>query len=166
MLAGLLADQQNKQGAARQYQAALALNLSPEQRQLASLGLEKINPPTTRPQVYLHINNRADYAFAEKLADQLKASGAETRGIAVLAQSTNADVRYANLADERLARQIRDRVQQALERTPYRRQVEMLYIGNSARNVPPGRIEVWLPPLSTAGNDELPRKQSEAKMAR
>lgn len=147
-LARLLAQGRDKQAAIRQYQAALTLNLSPGQRQEAEAALEKLNPAPAQPQVAVHINNQDDRRFAETLRTFIKETGAQMRGIQVLAQSTTADVRYANPADEALARRVRDQVQMALTKAGYPQQVELLFIGGTFKNVPRGRIEVWLPPLA------------------
>ena len=106
----------------------------------------------------MHINNRADLAFAERLVADLATIGAQSRGVQILAQSTNADVRYANVADERLARQVRDRVQATLFSAGYKRPVQLIYIGNTFPNLARGHIEVWLPPLAQDGPRAPPRK--------
>ncbi len=147
-LARLLAESKDSQAAINQYQIALAMNLTPEQRQEAERSLERLNPTPDLPQVYLHINNRGDYAFAERLSTELKSAGSQVKGIQVLAQSTTADVRYANLSDERLARRLQVTVQTALTNANYPTRVGLLYIGNKYQSVPRGRIEIWLPPLT------------------
>jgi tetratricopeptide (TPR) repeat protein len=147
-LANLLAEKNNTQAAVQHYQASLALNLSTQQRTAASQALQRLSPTST-PQVYLHINNRGDAAFAESLSGKLKGIGTQPMGIQVLAQANNADVRYANLADEGMARKVREVVQAALDGAGYKRNVELLYIGSSFPNTARGRIEVWLPPLAT-----------------
>jgi tetratricopeptide (TPR) repeat protein len=157
-LAGLLAEKNNTQAAVQHYQASLALNLSTQQRTEANQALQKLSPASTLPQVYLHINNRGDAAFAENLNGRFKGIGTQPMGIQVLAQANNADVRYANLADEGVARKVREVVQAALDEAGYKRNVEFLYIGSSFPNAARGRIEVWLPPLAaqkqeSAGKD-------------
>ena len=39
-------------------------------------------------------------------------------------------------------------MQATLDKAGFPLQVELLYIGGSFENIPRGRIEVWLPPLS------------------
>lgn len=166
-LARLLAEGKDKQAAINQYQTALALNLTPEQRQEAERALERLSPAPDLPQVYLHINNRGDYAFAERLSGELKSAGYQVKGTQVLAQSTTADVRYANVSDERLARRLQEAVQTALTQANYPARVGLLYIGNKYQNVPRGRIEIWLPPLAPTkqSSDTTKNYQDSAKRA-
>lgn len=162
MLARLLAQGKDRQAAIQQYQTVLTLNLGPEQRQEAERALERLSPAPTRAQVFVHINQRGDLAFAEGLRPYLKAAGAQMRGIQVLALSNTADVRYANAADEALARRVRDQVQAALTQAGHRMPVELLYIGGSFRSVPRGRIEVWLPPLTQPeAQAQMPMQQQD-----
>jgi tetratricopeptide (TPR) repeat protein len=147
-LAGLLARGKDKQGAIQAYKAAMTLNLTLEQRQEASKALEWLDPAPARPRVFLHINNRGDYSFAERLGLELKSAGMPVRDIQVLTQSTRADVRYANAADEDLASKVRAVVQATLAQAGYPKQVELLFIGDKFDKIPRGTIEVWLPPLA------------------
>lgn len=169
LLARLLLESKDNPAAIQAYKGALALNLTLAQRQETDAALEKLDPApvAARPQVFLHINNRGDYAFAASLASQLKSVGTEFKGIQVLAQSKRADVRYANPSDEGLARRVRDVVQRALDKAGYPQQVELLFIGNRFQDVPRGRIEVWLPPLAEpVQKGEPPIQQQLPPMAR
>jgi tetratricopeptide (TPR) repeat protein len=147
-LAGLLARGGDKQVAIQAYKAAMALNLTPEQRQEAGKALEWLDPAPARPRVFLHINNRGDYGFAERLGMDLKSAGMQVRDIQVLAQSTRADVRYANAADMDLASKVRVVVQATLAQAGYLHRVDQLFIGDKFDKVSRGTIEVWLPPLA------------------
>ena len=168
LLARLLAQSKDKQGAIKTYTEALALNLTLEQRQEVDAALRKLEPAPARPQVFLHINNRGDYVFAERLGVELKFAGTQVRDVQVLAQSTSADVRYANPTDEGLARKVRDVVQTALKKAGYPLQVELLFIGSKFDKVPRGHIEVWLPPLAQPEQkvEPLMQQQSPSRMAR
>lgn len=162
-LAALLAEKNNTQAAVQHYQASLALNLTMQQRDTANQALQKLSPASTRPQVFLHINNRGDAAFADSLNTTLKSIGTQPMGIQVLAQANNADVRYANLADEGVARKVRGVVQEALDKAGHQRNVELLYIGSSFPNAARGRIEVWLPPLAEQNRSQAGKYPKNAE---
>jgi tetratricopeptide (TPR) repeat protein len=147
-LAGLLARGKDKQGAIQVYKAAMTLNLTLEQRQEADKALEWLDPAPARPRIFLHINNRGDYGFAERLGMDLKSAGMQVRDIQVLTQSTRADVRYANAADLDLASNVRAVVQATLAQAGYPHRVDLLFIGDKFDKVSRGTIEVWLPPLA------------------
>ncbi|MFZ5511854.1 MAG: KGGVGR-motif variant AAA ATPase [Pseudomonadota bacterium] len=147
-LAELNAESGRREQALDLYQRTLALGPTPQLRERAEKALAKLKPAAVPTRIYVHVNNRGDLPFAERLARQLKSSGMQVQGTQILPQATSADVRYANASDEEAARQVQRLVQDALLQAGYRGKVQLLFIGSRFQNVPPGNIEVWLPPLA------------------
>jgi hypothetical protein len=107
--------------------------------------------PRIVERVFLHYNDGADAGLVEKLQMALASDLGKGRVMApqLVSAPSNGDVRYFFREDEKLARRVKDSVEEALAGLGYKIGLSILFRDSrDYTDAKPGTVEVWLPPLS------------------
>ena len=99
--------------------------------------------------VYLHTSKPEDFRAIENIGAALRSEGYVVRDIRFTTNSTQGDVRFFFTGDRRAAERVKSVVESELQTRGYARRLQLLERdGRRFRFAAPGKIEVWLPPLS------------------
>jgi general secretion pathway protein A len=99
--------------------------------------------------VYLHTSRRDDLPALEDIGAVLRNEGYVVRDTRFTRNSTQGDVRFFFTGDRRAAERVKGVVEAQLRSRGYSRRLQLLERdGRKFRFAAPGKIEVWLPPLT------------------
>ncbi|HEY1234035.1 MAG TPA: AAA family ATPase [Candidatus Binatia bacterium] len=99
--------------------------------------------------VYLHTSHPEDFRAIEDIGAALRGEGYVVRDIRFTTNSTQGDVRFFFTSDRQAAQRVKNVVESELQTRGYWRRLQLLERdGRRFRFAAPGKIEVWLPPLS------------------
>jgi general secretion pathway protein A len=99
--------------------------------------------------VYLHTSRRGDLPALEDIGAVLRNEGYVVRDTRFTRNSTQGDVRFFFTGDRRAAERVKNVVEAQLQSRGYSRRLQLLERdGRKFRFAAPGKIEVWLPPLT------------------
>jgi type II secretory pathway predicted ATPase ExeA len=99
--------------------------------------------------VYLHTSNPEDFRAIEEVGAALRKEGYVVRDIRFTTNSTQGDVRFFFTGDRQAAQRVKSVVESELQTRGYSRRLQLIERdGRRFRFAAPGKIEVWLPPLS------------------
>jgi hypothetical protein len=103
--------------------------------------------------VYLHTSQPEDLRALEDISSVLRSEGYIVRDTRFTSNTTRGDVRFFFAGDRRAAERVKSVVEQQLQTRGYSRRLQLLERdGRKFRFAAPGKIEVWLPPLSQANS--------------
>jgi hypothetical protein len=109
--------------------------------------------PAERPEVFLHIVEPGDRAAANEIVEILSQRGWRFPGVELVeGAATRGDVRFYHEDQRACAGRLAEAVREALPPTPRaealrERGLALISLENRYRNLPRGRVEVWLPDL-------------------
>jgi general secretion pathway protein A len=99
--------------------------------------------------VYLHTSQRDDFPALEDIGAVLRNEGYVVRDTRFTRNSTQGDVRFFFSGDRRAAERVKSVLEAQLQSRGYPRRLQLLERdGRKFRFAAPGKIEVWLPPLT------------------
>jgi general secretion pathway protein A len=99
--------------------------------------------------VFVHTTNYRNEPVIEEVGKALQAAGYESREIRVATGRTAGDVRFFFPADRREANTVKFLVESELRKRGFPMSLQLLERdGGKFQHAAPGKIEVWLPPLS------------------
>jgi hypothetical protein len=102
--------------------------------------------------VYLHTSQPEDFRAIEDIGAVLRSEGYVVRDIRFTRNSTQGDVRFFFAGDRQAAERLKSVVEAELQTRGYSRNLQLLERdGRKFRFAAPGKIEVWLPPLTQPG---------------
>jgi hypothetical protein len=102
--------------------------------------------------VYLHTSQPEDFRALADISAVLRSEGFIVRDTRFTKNSTQGDVRFFFAGDRRAAERVKSVVEQQLQTRGYSRRLQLLERdGRKFQFAAPGKIEVWLPPLTSAG---------------
>ena len=111
--------------------------------------LEKRTVARQSELVYLHTSQPADSRALEDIGAVLRSEGYVVRDTRFTRNSTQGDVRFFFAGDRRAAERVKSVVEAELQTRGYPRRLQLLERdGRKFRFAAPGKIEVWLPPLT------------------
>jgi general secretion pathway protein A len=130
---------------------AVAGNSPPIQTATSASG---VAPPQTYqelPVVYVHTSEERDGSVLEEIINVLRTDGFAVRDARFSPGKTRGDVRFFFSQDRRDAERVKAVVQSELGKRGYYLSLQLLERdGKKFEHAAPGKIEVWLPPLSNA----------------
>jgi hypothetical protein len=101
------------------------------------------------PVVFLHTSQAADLPVLEDVGDILRISGYQVREPRLSRNATQGDVRFFFTGDRSAAQRLKSRFQVELAKRGYSLNLQLLERdGRKFAHAAPGKIEVWLPPLT------------------
>ena len=109
--------------------------------------------PKTSPRdarVFVHVVKRQDRPVVEEVGNALRAAGYEIPDTRVVSGKTAGDVRFFFPQDRDEANKVRSAVEAELKKHGYQLALQLLERdGTRFQYATPGKIEVWLPPLTS-----------------
>ena len=103
------------------------------------------------PLVYVHTSAERDRPILEEIGNVLRDDGYDVRGTRFTRNGTQGDVRFFFPRDRDNAEQVKSLVQLELVKRGYSLSLQLLERdGKQFEHAAPGKIEVWLPPLTNA----------------
>ena len=101
--------------------------------------------------VYLHTSQAEDFPALGDIGAVLRKEGYVVRDTRFTRNSTQGDVRFFFAGDRRAAERVKKVVEAELQTRGYARRLQLLERdGKKFRFAAPGKIEVWLPPLTSS----------------
>jgi hypothetical protein len=138
--------QQARSGRASLAQPAPVTKLAPPLRMVRTA-----NQQAGGPIVYVHTSRPGDVPLIEDIGVALRREGYRVRDTRLSRNGTQGDVRFFFNRDRRDAEQLRSRLQAELGKRGYELSLQLLERdGRKFAHAAPGKIEVWLPPLSNS----------------
>ena len=141
------------QGATRQQTAENTVNAENSSIRIASSqdkGITAKNDSSGRI-VYVHTSEKRDLPVIEEIQHVLRIDGYSVRDTRFSRNATQGDVRFFFPRDRRNAERVKSLLQSELEGHGYSVTLQLLERdGKKFEHARPGKIEVWLPPLTAA----------------
>lgn len=109
----------------------------------------KAPPKAAAAKVYVHTSEKRDLKALEDLGNSLRSKGYEVPDTRLTSARTEGDIRYFFPQDRDEAGRLKTLVESDLARQGYRVSLRVLERdGTKFEHSSPGKIEIWLPPLS------------------